>query len=63
MGGISAHAHFTLFLLTTDSTAQHELHQLAQFSDVSHLSYEVQVGQVLIRHLVTEHLLVGGKVG
>lgn len=40
--------HFTLFLLTTDSAAQYELYQLSQFSDISHLSYEVHVWQVLI---------------
>lgn len=39
---------FTLFLLTTDSTTQHELYQLPQLSDISQLSYKVHIWQVLI---------------
>lgn len=47
---------FTFLLLTTHGTAQYELHQLAQFSDISHLADEVDFRQVLVGHLVTQHL-------
>lgn len=53
---------FTLFLLTTDSTTQHELYQLPQLSDISQLSYKVHIWQVLIWHLVTEYLLIKNTV-
>lgn len=51
-------SHLTLLLLTADSAAQHELHQLSQLGDVSHFPYEVHVWQVLIWHLVSEHLFI-----
>ncbi|TNN45300.1 hypothetical protein EYF80_044485 [Liparis tanakae] len=54
-------SHLTLFLLTTDSTTQYELHQLAQFSDVSHLPDKVHVWHVHIRYLVVEHLFMEGR--
>lgn len=54
-------SHFTLFLLTADSTTQYELHQLAQFSDVSHLPDKVHVWHVHIRYLVVEHLFMEGE--
>lgn len=51
----------TLFLLAADCTTQHELYQLSQFCDISHLSYQVHVWHMFIRHLVTEHLFTKQK--
>lgn len=51
----------TLLLFTADCTTQYELYQLSQFCDVTHLPYKVHVWQMLIGHLVTEHLFVEEK--
>ena len=51
----------TLLLLTADGAAQNQLHQAAQLRDVAVLPDQGHVRQVLLRHLVAQHLNPGGQ--
>lgn len=51
-----AFIRLTLLLLAAHCTPQHQLHQSAQLSHVSHLSNQAHVGQVLVRHLLAKNL-------
>ena len=54
-------ASLTLLLLTADGAAQNQLHQAAQLRDVAVLPDQGHVRQVLLRHLVAQHLNPGGQ--